>query len=96
MRADDADSDEKDTEQGPIQIDFDGIARRVTPVPVPQTTIRDLQAVDGSLLFVRGVPFYYGRDAEVDSEIKIFDLKKRELKTVTKAQGFDLSADARS
>ena len=31
----------------------------------------------------------------MDSEVKIFDLKKRELKTVTKARGFELSADGK-
>ena len=93
--SDDADQDKKDMEQGPIKIDFDGLASRITTVPVPADNYSDLQAVDGSLIFVRGAPFYYGRDAEVDSEIKIFDLKKRELKTVTKARGFELSADGK-
>ena len=93
--SDDADQDKKDMEQGPIKIDFDGLASRITTVPVPADNYSDLQAVDGSLIFVRGAPFYYGRDAEVDSEIKIFDLTKRELKTVTRARGFELSADGK-
>ncbi len=93
--SDDADADDESKKKGPIRIDFDGLAARVTRVPVPADNYSRLQAIDGSLLFVRGAPSYYGRDSEIDSEIKIFDLEKRELKTVTKAGGFELSADGK-
>lgn len=96
---DDSSGDDKSNEEpkqkGPIRIDFDGLARRVAQVPVPADNYSGLQAADGSLLVVRGAPIYYGRDSEVDSEIKIFDLKKRELKTVAQARGFELSADGK-
>ena len=45
---------------------------------------------------VRGEPFYYGRDSDVDAEIKIFDLKEREFKTVTQGNRFALSDDGKS
>ena len=86
---------EESKEKGPIRIDFDGLSERVAPVPVPADNYSRLAAVDGSLLFVRNRPFYYGRASDGREEIKIFDLKKRELKTVTGAGGYALSADGK-
>ena len=79
----------------PIRIDFEGLASRVARVPVPPDNYGSLTALDGSLLIGRGQPFYYGRDSEIDAEIRIFDLDERELKTVTKARGFAISRDGK-
>ena len=89
--------DGKDDEQaeGPIQIDFEGLADRVARLPVPADNYRDLAAVDGSLLVVQNGPFYYGRSSGVEAKVKIFDLEKREFKTVTEAGNFALSADGK-
>ena len=91
----DEESAGKPKEKGPIRIDFDGLAERVAPVPVPADNYSGLAAVDESLLFVRNRPFYYGRASDGRDEIKIFDLKKRELKTVTGAGGYALSTDGK-
>jgi tricorn protease len=44
---------------------------------------------------VQNGPFYYGRSSGVEAKVKIFDLKKREFKTVTEAGNFALSADGK-
>ncbi len=87
--------DDKEGDEGPIQIDFEGLAGRVARVPVPADNYSGLQSIEGSLLLVRGEPFYYGRDSGTESQVKIFDLKEREFKTVTDAGRFALSADGK-
>ena len=104
----DESSEEKDSEdsdgkggegkseaEGPIRIDFDGLGERVARVPVPADNYGQLQGVEGSLLLVRRAPFYYGRDSDTEPEIKIFDLKKRELKTVTQGGSYALTRDGK-
>ncbi len=93
----DKDDGNGDSKKGPIRIDFDGLAERVARVPVDADNYpySGLAAIDGSLLVVRGEPFYYGRDSGVESEIKIFDLKKRDFKTVTQGRRFALSDDGK-
>ena len=89
--AEDGDSES----DGPIQIDFDGLASRVARVPVPPDNYSGLAAIDGSLLFVRNPAFYYGRSSGAEAQVKIFDFEKRELKTVTSARRFALSTDGK-
>ncbi len=101
----DADKDEgkqdesadKESGKEPIRIDFEGLADRVARVPVPADNYPygGLAAVNGSLLLVRGEPFYYGRDSGGEADIKIFDLQKREFKTVTQGGGYALSQDGK-
>ncbi len=90
-------SAEADSSEGPIRIDFDGLGDRVARVPVPADNYpyAGLAAVEGSLLVVQGRPFYYGRESGGESAIKIFDLEKRELKTVTDGRRFALSEDGK-
>ncbi len=87
----------KDAEQKnqPIRIDFDGLAERVAAAPVAADNYYGLSAVEGSLILVRGAPFYYGRQADVKPEIKIFDLEKRELKPLTGGGSYALSRDGK-
>ena len=79
----------------PIRIDFDGLAQRVAAVPVPADNYYGLSSVEGSLLLIRGAPFYYGRQAAVKPEIRIFDLEKRELKTLAGGGSYALSRDGK-
>ncbi len=90
-------ADKQESSMEPVRIDFDGLAGRVAPVPVPADNypISGLRALDGSLLLVRDEPFYYGRDSGGEAEIKIFDLKEREFKTVTQGRRFALSRDGK-
>ena len=94
-RDEESDEDAKDKE--PIRIDFDGLAGRVAPVPVPAGNYEygSLEAVEGSLVFVREAAFYYGRESEAQPEVKIFNLKERELKTITQANRYALSANGK-
>lgn len=87
----------KDTEQKsePIRIDFDGLAERVAAAPIAADNYYGLSAVEGHLILIRGAPFYYGRSADLKPEIKIFDLKKRELKTLTGGGNYALSQDGK-
>ena len=82
-------------DDGPIRIDFEGLAERVARVPVEADNFVGLRAVEGALLVVRRPAFYYGRDSAGEPEVKIFDLEKREFKTVTDAGSFELSRDGK-
>jgi len=78
----------------PVQIDFDGLADRVTPVPVPADNIGGLEAVKGNLLFVRRPPNYYGRDAATGAALVVFDLAERKATTLADSiDGYALSPD---
>ena len=87
--------DESEEKAEPIHIDFDGLSERVAAVPITADNYDGLAAVEGSLIVVRGAPFYYGRSADVKPEIKIFDLKKRDLKTLTSGGNYALSRDGK-
>jgi len=88
--------EEQGEERGPIQIDFDGLARRVVQVPVEADNYGGLTAVEGHLLYVRDVPFYYGRSADVEPELRIFSLEDREESTLAEdIEGYALSADGK-
>ena len=89
----DAESDAKS--EGPIRIDFEGLAGRVARVPVPADNYSRLAAIENSLLVVRDPAFYYGRASDVKAQLKIFDIEERELKTVTEAGAYALSEDGK-
>jgi tricorn protease len=77
-----------------IAIDFDGLASRVAPVPVPADDYRGLNAVKGNLVYVKGTPFVYGRAPETRPDVMIFNLADRKASTlVGGAGGYALSAD---
>jgi tricorn protease len=85
---------EEDGEESAIQIDFEGLAARVARVPVEADNYNSLSAVDGHLLYVRGGPFYYGRSADIDPELRIFSLEERKDETLAEGiSGYALSAD---
>ena len=95
-----SDGDETDAEshaksEGPIRIDFEGLAGRVARVPVPADNYSRLAAIENSLLVVRDPAFYYGRASDVKAQLKIFDIEERELKTVTEAGAYALSEDGK-
>jgi tricorn protease len=77
-----------------VRIDWDGLAERVARVPVESDNYGGLSAKKGHLLYVRGGPFYYGRQSDVQPELRIFSLEDREEKTIAEAiQGYALAAD---
>jgi tricorn protease len=95
---DDDEDGEEDGEEGdddtPIVIEFDGLATRVARVPVDADNYGGLSAGNGHLLYVRGTPFYYGREADTQPALRIFSFEKREAKTLAEeVQGYALAAD---
>ncbi len=78
----------------PIRIDFDGLAERVSRVPVEADDYGALSAVGGYLVYVRGGPFYYGRKSDVKPALMLFSLEDREESTLaTGVSGYALARD---
>jgi tricorn protease len=77
-----------------VGIDFDGLAGRVQPVPVPADDYSGLNAVKGNLLYVRGGPFYYGRSSGVQAALMVFNLADRKATALAEnIAGYTLSPD---
>jgi tricorn protease len=71
----------------PVRIDFDGLADRVTRVPVDADNIQSLGVTDKYILYsVSGAPFY-GRDSERKTALELFELEKRESTTLVDDAG---------
>ncbi|MGO9515019.1 MAG: S41 family peptidase [Steroidobacteraceae bacterium] len=87
----DADKDDKDDKEGDkdkdkpkiqVKIDFDGIAQRVIRVPLDADNLSELHVSDGTLLYQRNGPFYYGRESSVKPSVMAYSIKEREAKPV--------------
>ena len=78
----------------PVRIDFDGLAGRVTRVPVGFDNLFGLTALPGHLIYLRlGAP-YYGRDNFPDSALVLFALKDRKETVLgEKVNGYSVSAN---
>ena len=77
-----------------LAIDFDGLAERVAPVPVPAGDYNGLVAVKGNLLYVKSGPFFYGRSSDVQPALMVFNLQDRKASTLADGiSGYALSAD---
>ncbi|MGD8867691.1 MAG: S41 family peptidase [Gemmatimonadales bacterium] len=82
--------------KGPASIEFEGMAERVTRVPVANGNYGGLTAVNGSLIYVEGAPFFYGASSGQSPSIKIFSMEDREEKTVLEGVGnYALSHDGK-
>jgi tricorn protease len=85
---------DKKKEKEYIKIDFDGLASRVARVPVPADNYGGLSATKGHLLYVRGAPFYYGRESDPAPALMIFSMEDREASALAEdVGGYALSAD---
>ncbi|KPK65876.1 MAG: peptidase S41 [Gemmatimonas sp. SG8_38_2] len=85
-----------DEGDGPIAIDFEGLAQRVVRVPVGQGNYGGLAAVKGQIIYVEGTPFYYGGSSGQQPSIKIFSIEDREEKTMLADVGnYALSHDGK-
>ncbi|UCF18396.1 MAG: PD40 domain-containing protein [Gemmatimonadota bacterium] len=92
----DGNGDDEATDEGAIQIDFEGLAERVARVPVDADNYGGLAAVEGHLVYFRGTPFYYGRSPDISPEIHIFSLEDREASTLAEdVSGAALSFDGK-
>jgi tricorn protease len=84
--------DEKKKEY--IRIDFDGLADRVTRVPVDPDNLTRLVATKNYLIYARDGAGFYGREPYPDSSLVLFSLKDRKETTlVEKMDNFDISRD---
>ncbi|HUJ39227.1 MAG TPA: S41 family peptidase [Candidatus Acidoferrales bacterium] len=76
----------------PVRIDFDGLADRVTRVPVQPDNYFAVTAIPGYLVYFRAGSFYYGRESYPESALVLFSLKDRkETVLAEKVNGYDVS-----
>jgi tricorn protease len=96
MKADD--HDRPAPKAGPVQIDLDGIARRIAPFPVPEGRYGQIAGVRGRVLWTLfPIPGAHGRGGhkETPGRLESFDLASRRTDTLAeRADSFELSADA--
>jgi len=76
------------------KIDFDGIETRATKAPLGADNYGGLVANRGHLVYTVGPAGYYGRAAETQPSVRIFNLRdRRETTLITNAGGLILSPD---
>jgi tricorn protease len=91
---DEQDGDDADDAPKRLEIDFEGLAERVTRVPIEADNYSGLSANDKALFVVRSGDPYYGRESERKSDLVAFDLEERETKTLAEdVQGYALAHD---
>jgi tricorn protease len=74
-----------------IRIDFDGIADRVSRVPVDADNYYDLTVTKDYLVYVRAGADYYGRDSYPQAALVLYSLKDRKESTLAeKIDGWDM------
>ncbi|HEV7699482.1 MAG TPA: S41 family peptidase [Pyrinomonadaceae bacterium] len=78
----------------PEVVNFDGIEKRAVKVPLPADNYAGLAVNKGNLIYTVQAPFYYGRQAESQSSVRLFSMKDRkETVLLQPAGGFSISAD---
>ncbi|MEO6654870.1 MAG: S41 family peptidase, partial [Pyrinomonadaceae bacterium] len=78
----------------PETINFEGIERRAVKVPLTAENYGGLSVNKGNLIYVVQSPFYYGRQADTQSSLRIFSLKDRKETTLLQpAGGYAISGD---
>ncbi|MBI1352701.1 MAG: peptidase S41 [Acidobacteria bacterium] len=86
--------DDKKADEGPVVIDFDGLAERVVRIPVEAENYVGLSAKKGHLIYLKTPPFYYGRGADMQPSVEIFSFEKRKGETLVDDAGtYALSRD---
>ena len=77
-----------------MNIDFDGIAMRVARVPLGADNYGGLSAKAGHLLYGIGPAFYYGRQGDRPTSLRIYAIKDRkETNLVDDIRGYTMSDD---
>ena len=73
-------------------IDFDGLAQRVARVPVEADNYNGLAAKKGHLLYTDGSAFFYGRQGDRKTSLRLYSIKDRkETVLADDIQGYVLS-----
>jgi tricorn protease len=81
-------------EKEPLKIDFDGLAARVTRVPIAADNYGGLSATKGYLVYVRGGDGSLGRDSARPNALLSFSVKDRKESPIAEnALGYALSQD---
>jgi len=79
-----------------INIDFDGLAERVSRIPIEDDNMWGLSIVEGHILFVKSGAGFYGRESYSKPSLQIYSIKDRELSTlVDDISSYALSADGK-
>ena len=79
-----------------IKIDFDGLADRVTRVPVGADNYFGLVITKENIVYAKGGGFYYGRPSFPEASLVVFSIKDRKESTLAEnIQGYTLSADGK-
>ncbi|HSE98191.1 MAG TPA: S41 family peptidase, partial [Blastocatellia bacterium] len=77
-----------------LVIDFDGLAARAARVPVESTNYGNLSAKPGFLVYTVGSAFYYGRQGDRPTSLRLYSIKDRKETTLVEdMNGYVLSAD---
>src|SRR6185503_697201 len=77
-----------------MSVDFDGIAGRVARAPIGADNFGGLAAKPGFLVYSQGPAFYYGRQGDRPTQIKLFSLKDRkETVLAEEGTGWAMSRD---
>ena len=86
--------DGKDEKTATTRIDFEGLAERVTRVPLPFDNYGALGAGDGTLVYIKSPAFFLGRDPAEQPSLRIFSLQDRKDALLAEStDGYALSAD---
>jgi tricorn protease len=79
---------------GALRIDFDGIERRVAPVPVQADNYGGLAANKGHLFYIVGSAGYYGRAGDRPPQLRVFAMADRRESTLSENfAGYTMSHD---
>jgi tricorn protease len=65
-----------------MTIDFDGISSRVARVPIGADNYNGISAKPGFLIYTTGSAFYYGRQGDRPTQLKMFSFKDRKETTL--------------
>jgi tricorn protease len=84
---------EPEKKETPFRIDFDGLASRVTRVPVEADNYQGVVATKGHLLYVKADAPFYGRDPRAKATLVLYSIKDRKESTL--AEGVDAWAVSR-
>ena len=92
-----SEEDNKDEEKiKAVTIDFDGLAERVTRVPVEDENMYGLSVVKGYILFIKAGASFYGRESYTKPSLQIYSIQDRELSTLVEdIDNYALSADGK-
>ena len=86
--------DEKKDGKKDLVIDFDGLAGRVSRVPVEANNYTGLAIKNGHILYSIAPAFYYGRQADTKASVRIYSVKDRKETTLLDdIAGWSLSRD---